>query len=168
MNNPWAHGTRVTLSFVLTSTMKDEFFIWTCPYVVRQKKQLLQRLDLKKTKGTRRKKLTFPLRVTAIPSVWFSLILKVAMGFFAFVFTGLCPVISAMSFIAASRPLLFCAASPIPQLTTILLTFGTYNISYGKWKQVNKRLLESLKSKCIRWKSRVVVSVKTSSMWKVW
>lgn len=104
--------------------------------MTKRHKSIKPRLENRET----RRKLTFPLRVTAIPSVWFSLILKVAMGFFAFVFTGLCPVMSAMSFIAASRPLLFCAASPIPQLTTILVTFGTYRISKRNQKIVSKQL----------------------------
>ena len=52
--------------------------------------------------------LTLPLSVTAIPSVCPSLILNVAMAFFARVFIGLCPVMSARSFIAASKPFEFC------------------------------------------------------------
>lgn len=69
--------------------------------------------------------LTFPLSVTAIPSGWPSLILNVATDTLALVFTGLCPVISAISFMAASKPFAFWAASPIPQLTTIFSIFGT-------------------------------------------
>lgn len=85
--------------------------------------------------------LTFPLRVTAIPSGWFSLILKVAIAFFARVFTGLWPVISAKSFTAASRPLEFCAASPIPQFTTIFLTLGTYPNSNNNVNHVKQKAL---------------------------
>jgi len=85
--------------------------------------------------------LTFPLSVTEIPSGWPSLILKVAREALARVLIGLCPVISARSLIAASKPFAFCAASPIPQFTTIFSILGTWNEGKDKtqhcknWRQ---------------------------------
>lgn len=69
--------------------------------------------------------LTLPRRVTAMPTVVPSRSLKAAMEFLALVLTGLCPVMTARSFIAASKPLEFCSASPIPQFTTTFSILGT-------------------------------------------
>jgi len=69
--------------------------------------------------------LTLPRRVTAIPIVFPSRILKLATDFLALVLTGHCPVIMARSFMAASSPLEFPASAPSPQFTTIFSILGT-------------------------------------------
>ena len=76
------------------------------------------------TSLSRNSYITLPRRVTMAPTSMALRTLKVAMDFFAFVRTGLRPVIWLISAVAESRSFLFTMASPRPMLTMILESRG--------------------------------------------
>ncbi len=70
-----------------------------------------------------------PRSVTLQPIAWSSRTLKVATDFLALVTAGFCPVIFAMSAVAASMTFLSATASPTPMLIVILRMRGPASCS---------------------------------------
>src|SRR5208283_442765 len=77
------------------------------------------------TRRSRNSYMRSPRRVTLQPIAWPSRTLNVATDFLALVTAGFCPVIFAISAVAASMTFLSATASPTPMLTVTLTMRGT-------------------------------------------
>src|SRR3984957_8751826 len=97
------------------------------------------------TKRSRNSYMRSPRRVTLQPIAWPSRTLNVATDFLAFVTAGFCPVILAMSAVAASMTFLSATASPTPMFTVIFKIRGTCMVFFSSSFCLSSGTIFSLK-----------------------